>query len=240
MSNKMKKLVSIILLLILASNAVTDASVNPAIDRHVQRHVDQAQFLVQNGIPQEEVLKIFKDSLEHEKLSSDKPKSKKMLWTITGCCFVGVVIGGVYYFFIRKPQQQTTPPNQPVLQIENNAPQQRVLPQELIALFDDNAFDQEAAMQVQLEPLIMRAAAARPEILPLYQQHLLAIREHNLENVLEIGQQIREHLLNPEAAAAIQGFVNDYPDQARRIDLIAGEPNRIRRLEAVNRYLENN
>lgn len=131
----MKKLVSITLLLILVSNTIIHASSNPKIDHCVQCHVDHARFLVQNGIPQEEVLEIFKDSLENEKLCSDKPKSNKMLWTIAGCCVAGLVVGGTYYFFVNKrtqnapPQQQPTPPNQQVPSVQN-APQ-RIPPPEI-------------------------------------------------------------------------------------------------------------
>ena len=245
----MSKLFSIFFFMLLAPVIITHAQVNCLGGHYAQSHVDQARFLVQNGIPQEEVLEIFKDSLENEKLCSDKPKNNKILWTIAGCCVVAVVIGGTYYFFVKKQTQNTPPqqhptPNQPAQQNPQvpsiqNAPRQGALPQDLVALFDDNAFDQEAAMQVQLEPLILRAAAVRPEILPLYQQHLLAIREHNLENFLATGYQLRNHLQNPEIEAAIQGFRNDYPDQIRGIDLIANDPNRARRLEAVNRYAAN-
>ena len=138
----MKKI--IILLIVTALTFIhqvsTYASINLESNQRDQYLVDQAQFLIQNGISQQEVLEIFKDGLKKEKLCADKPKSNKILWTIAGCCVVLVVIGGTYYFLVKKqtqnapPQQQPTP-NQPAQQNQQEDPiqhaPQRIPPPEI-------------------------------------------------------------------------------------------------------------
>lgn len=73
----MKKILPI--LLILASlNAASNAELNYLQEEQVRYLMNQAQFLAKQGITQEDIIKIFEQSLTDQELGATKPKKNDL------------------------------------------------------------------------------------------------------------------------------------------------------------------
>lgn len=221
----MRQFFCMLFITILTLSSISNAATNHLHDeQQVKYLIDQAQFLAQHGIAQEEVLQVFEQSLTSEELNNAKPHSKKVLWTIAGGCVIGAIIIGcaVLYLTQKKPQQQQAS--------QNN------LPPELVALFDDNAFTQEAQLQNRLEPMIAQAVHLDPQIADEHRQHIQALQERDLPRMIETAAQMRQHYQNPAIAEVFEQFLNQHPE----LEPILEDPARMRRLDAIHQYSRRN
>lgn len=98
----MKKILSIALVIAASLNA-SQATINPLQETQAQYLMNQAQFLAEQGVSQENILKIFKQNLTQESLNTDTVQAPRSYLIITAGCVVGIMIGGgVVYYFMNK------------------------------------------------------------------------------------------------------------------------------------------
>jgi hypothetical protein len=104
----MKNILSLTLAILAAlSSSQATATINRLQVAQTQYLMNQAQFFAQQGVSQENILKIFKQSLAQESLSTDKVETPRSYLIITAGCVVGIMIGGgVVYYFMNKINNQ--------------------------------------------------------------------------------------------------------------------------------------
>lgn len=105
----MSRLSPIFFFMLLAPVTITYAQVNPVIDCHVQNLIEQAQSLVDQGIPKNEVLCLFEQALAKEiahqetvsntlEIQEGPLVSKKIILVSAVLCVLGFTLGaGVMY-----------------------------------------------------------------------------------------------------------------------------------------------
>lgn len=131
LSNKMKKLTTLILLFLFAQKTVLSISNYPLEDQHALDLLDQAQFFAEQGVSKSEIIRIFKESLAHEEHCNARSEKTELHEKILVCVVAGViclVIGGVIYFCIKANAAERAH-RQQLAQDVTNLEQQMVLAQ---------------------------------------------------------------------------------------------------------------
>lgn len=94
----MKNFLYILLFILTPLTTSLHADINLVSDQQIKYLVNQARFFAQHGISQEEILRIFKQSLTHEELCNDEPEEQESneyfvmdLIFIILCCTLNIV-----------------------------------------------------------------------------------------------------------------------------------------------------
>ncbi|GEM_PF-6143170 len=213
-------------LTLLSSTYQDQAAPSTFNEAQTQYLIEQAQFFAKQGIAQKDILEIIINNLTDEKNCAAKSKQasrkRRRIILAAGCTTLILIGSGLIYYAINDKQKE-----------DRATTVTDALAPELVALFDNNAFTQEAELQNRLQPMVAQAVHLNPQIANLHRQHIQAYQERNLPRVIETAAQMKRQAQNPAIAAVFEQFMNQHPELHPAFE----DPARNRRVDAINRHL---